>query len=71
MITSSIIQKLKERYKDLHPLLFHRSIERARSDGDLFDILDSIPKEYPLVWCEKSHRWIFTDDLCQLEEFGD
>ena len=72
MVTDLIIQKFRERYPNVHPLMFHRSIERARSDGDLFDILDSIPnepKEYPLVWDEKLYRWVVTNDIYQSEEF--
>ena len=69
MVTDLIIQKFSERYPNIHPLIFHRSIERARSDGDLFDILDSIPKEYPLVWDEKLYRWVTTNDVYQSEEF--
>lgn len=69
MLTDSLVGKLKERYPDLHPLIFHRSLERAKSDGDLFDILDSFPKKFPVVWCETSCRWVVTNDAFQSEEF--
>lgn len=69
MVTESIVQKLRERYPGVHPMIFHRSVERARSDGDLFDILDTFPEKYPVVWCEDSYRWIITDDIYQTEEF--
>lgn len=58
---SELHDKLRERYA-LHPLLFRRSVERAKTDGDLFDILDTIPKKYPLVWCDQG-RWVEVDDL--------
>jgi hypothetical protein len=53
---------LQERYSHIHPLLFHRSLEKAKSNGELFDILDSMP-EPPIVWDDKLRRWISTDLL--------
>jgi len=69
MVTESIVEKLRERYPNIHPMIFHRSVERAKSDGDLFDILDSFPEKYPVVWCESTCRWVVTDDIYQTEEF--
>lgn len=69
MLDPTIIEKLRERYPDLHPLLFHRSVERAKSNGDLFDILDTIPKKYPLIWCETTYRWVTANELYLSEEF--
>lgn len=65
MKKKDISDKFKERYKDIHPLIFARSIERAKTLGDLFDILETVPKNYPLIWNEEAHRWIFTEDLFQ------
>jgi hypothetical protein len=56
---------LKNRYPNLHPLIFKRSLEKAKSNGELFDILEEIPDEYPLIWDEKKRRWKNTDDLLQ------
>jgi len=69
MVTDSIVDKLRDRYFAIHPMIFHRSVERARSDGDLFDILDSFPEKYPVVWCELTYRWVVVDDICQTDEF--
>lgn len=74
MLKKEIIEKLKERYSTVHPLLFHRSVEHAKSNGDLFDILDTIPEKYPLIWCENVHeegkgRWVHNKDLYLTEEF--
>ena len=69
-LTEELITKLKERYSYLHPLLFQRSLERARSAGDLFDILDTVPKEYPVVWDEDQRRWVYTKDLFQSAQFS-
>jgi hypothetical protein len=67
MLDQEVVEKLKERYPQIHPLLFNRSVERARSVGELFDILESIPNEYPIVWGESEHRWVFTNDILQKE----
>ena len=69
MLDPVIIQKLKERYSDLHPLLFHRSVERSKTNGDLFDILDTLPKKYPIMWSETSSRWMTINDLYLSEDF--
>lgn len=41
-VNSEAVLKIKERYNQIHPLVVHRSVERAKSPGDLFDILDSL-----------------------------
>jgi hypothetical protein len=56
---------LKERHASLHPLLFQRSLEKAKTDVELFDILDGMPEQYPLVWDEDNQCWKNTDDLLQ------
>jgi len=62
------VQKaLKKRYAHLHPLIFHRSLEKCATNGELFDILDSIPEGYPLVWDENNRRWHKIQDLLQQE----
>ena len=63
------LDKLRERYSDIHPLIFHRSVEKTNSKVELFDILDSFPQEYPVVWSEADRRWITTKDLVQIEKF--
>lgn len=69
MLDPTIVEKLRERYPDLHPLIFHRSVERSKTNGDLFDILDTLPDKYPLVWCEKTHRWATAKQLYLTDEF--
>lgn len=66
-IDQQVVEKLKEKYKDIHPLIFHRSLERAKSAGDLFDILDTIPGDYPLMWSEEQHKWIVLDRLMPVQ----
>jgi hypothetical protein len=71
MINPITIQKLKERYKHIHPLMFHRSVERAENDVELFDILDSIPQKYPIVWDESERRWVYENDLTLASRFSE
>lgn len=69
MLDPIIIEKLRERYPDIHPLLFHRSIEHAKSNGDLFDILDTMPNKYPIIWCESKYKWETVQDLYLSNDF--
>lgn len=63
------IQKaLKMRYPHIHPLVFQRSMERSTSNGHLFDILETIPQEYPIIWNDKELKWEVTD-LLQSKRF--
>lgn len=57
MLNKKTIDNLKKRYKNIHPLIFHRSIERSKTDVELFDALDSFPKKYPIIWNEKKNCW--------------
>jgi hypothetical protein len=60
------IQKaMRQRYSHIHPILFQRSLEHAKTNGELFDILETIPSQYPIVWDEESRKWIVTQDLLQ------
>jgi hypothetical protein len=69
MLSDEIVQKLKERYSYLHPLIIHRSLEKSKKDVDLFDILDSAPKDFPVIWSEENKRWMKTQDIFQSKEF--
>lgn len=69
MLDANVVLKLKERYPQLHPALFHRSVERAKSVGHLFDILETIPKEFPLIWSDTNGCWIECNDIYQSQEF--
>ena len=57
---------LKKRYSNIHPLMFHRSLERARSMSDLFEILESVPDKLPIVWDESKRMWVREADLTAL-----
>lgn len=61
---------LKERFKYIPEILFYRSLERAKTNGELFDILDSFPTQYPVVWDDHQRRWVHTEDLLHKNNFG-
>jgi len=61
------IEALRKRYSHLHPLVFHRSMERASGMGDLFDILEAAPSELPITWDAANHCWRQTEDLFRAE----
>lgn len=50
-----------KKFSYLHPLIVQRSLEKAKSDGELFDILSMVPNTRPIIWSEKERRWIRTD----------
>lgn len=70
MLDPYIVNKIKERYSHIHPLLFHRSVEHAKSNGDLFDIVDTIPDQFPIVWSERFSRWVVEGDLFLSKDFS-
>lgn len=53
---SEIVEKLKERYSQIHPVIFQRMIERAKNEFELFDILDTVPESFPLVFDVSARR---------------
>jgi hypothetical protein len=62
MTMNEIQEALKIRYPHIHPLLFHRCVEKAKTNGDLFDMLEKMP-ELPMVWNDEAHAWQTTDLL--------
>lgn len=68
---NEVQQALKKRYAHLHPLVFQRSLEKAKTDGELFDMLDTFPQEFPVVWNEADRTWKQTDDLFQAKNVGE
>jgi len=69
MIEGEVVNGLRRRYKDVHPLMFQRSQELARTAGELFDILDTIPRKFPIVWNDTERRWVTNTDLFQSHPF--
>ena len=57
-----LISVFRQKYS-VHPLIFQRSLERAKSAGDLFDILETFPEQHPVIWNDEQRRWLPTDLL--------
>lgn len=68
LFEDSGIETLKKRYSNLHPLVFHRSVERARNLSDLFDILEQIPNKSPIIWDETQRLWVHNTDVMSHEK---
>ena len=60
-----VVQKLQKRYDHIHPLIFHRTVERAKTQVELFDLLEGFVNQYPLLWNNELHNWVITDDPMQ------
>ena len=68
-IPEDVISNLKKKYINVHPFVFHRSVERAKTAGELYDILEAIPEGYPIVWNGITRRWVTTEDFYQSKGF--
>lgn len=71
MIEENVLTGLRNRYPAVHPLIFHRSAEKAKSGGELFDILETIPVNYPIIWSEEWRQWVTTSDIFQAQTYVD
>lgn len=60
---SSLLEGFRQRYKSIHPLIFWRSLEKAKTAGELFDILEGVPVRYPIVWSEEKRCWIESEAI--------
>lgn len=69
MMDEKALQGLRNRYKDIHPLIFHRSMEKSKSIGELFDIMEAIPEDYPIVWNEQERKWKSVEDQTLAHNF--
>lgn len=70
MIESHIVKNLREKYASIHPLVFQRSLERAKDASELFDIISLFPNDYPIIWDDEKRRWVKTEDPTQLTKFN-
>jgi len=66
---SKIVEGIRKRHFKVHPLIFHRSVEYARDATHLFDILESMPKRFPIVWDEATGVWVFCRDITLQKKF--
>lgn len=62
-----ILLNFKAKYSSVHPLVFYRSVERAKNYMDLFEILGTIPSARPYSWSESERAWVNDDDFMSLK----
>ena len=62
-----VLRNFKAKYAYVHPLVLHRSVERAKSFLNLFEILESLPKDGPFSWSEGDAAWVRDDDVMAIE----
>lgn len=62
-LEDSVAENFRVKYPHVHPLVFHRSVERASSLLDLFEILEGVPKESPFSWDESKRCWSRDEDF--------
>ena len=60
-------ENFRSKYAHVHPLVFHRSVEKASSFMNLFEILESVPDEPPFSWSESRRSWVRDDDVMGIE----
>lgn len=61
-------KEFRDRYANLHPLLFLRSKEKCKTLVELFDVLEMVPDEFPIVWDDQERCWMHTDDILQSQK---
>ena len=65
---NEVQQALRNRYPKVHSLIWHRSVEYAKTNGELFDIMESMPTTMPIVWDSEQRTWV-VGKLLQEEVF--
>jgi hypothetical protein len=63
VIDVELLEKLKERYNHIDPIVFLKTVGLTNSPGELFDVLEDIPKSYPIVWDANIRKWVKAIDL--------
>lgn len=61
------LSNFKSKYSGVHPLVFHRSLEKAVSALDLFEILESMPSKAPFSWNDDTRSWVVDEDIMGVE----
>jgi hypothetical protein len=67
VIDESSLANFRSKYAHLHPLVFQRSLERASSSMELFEILEGVPRETPFSWDEARRSWVPNKDIMAFE----
>lgn len=65
-IDESALANFRAKYSGVHPLAFQRSLERAASAIELFEILESMPRP-PFSWDDSKRSWVRDEDVMGVE----
>lgn len=66
-IDDATLANFRSRYSGVHPLVFQRSLEKASSALELFEILQSVPSSPPFSWDESKRSWRADPDIMAFE----
>ena len=69
MINDQTINCFLSRYTNIHPLIIYRTLDKVSTAGEMFDILEEFPKEYPVSWDSNLKRWVNVDDVILEDSF--
>lgn len=61
------LKNFREKYAHVHPLVFQRSLEKASSSLELFEILEGVPSESPYCWDDAKKSWVRNEDVMGIE----
>jgi len=66
-IDEMTLANFRKRYAEVHPLVFQRSLEKASSTLEFFEILQSVPADTPFSWDESKRSWARNEDIVSAE----
>jgi hypothetical protein len=52
-----VVMALRERYTEVHEVVFRRTVGLVRTETELFDALEAMPASLPLMWDDTTRRW--------------
>lgn len=62
-----VLANFRDRYPHVHPLVMHRSVEKASSILNLFEILAAVPNEGAFSWDDAKRSWVRDGDVMAVE----
>lgn len=62
-IDDHTLANFRKRYSKVHPLVFQRSLDKASSTLELFEILQTVPASPPFSWDASKRAWSRDDDI--------
>lgn len=66
-IDDEALANFRSKYARIHPLVFQRSLERASSAIQFFEILEGVPSRPPFSWDDSKGAWVRDDDIMAVQ----